>query len=355
MVGRGRGSRGRSAPRSSSGETNTPRSRAIGARRAGGVLSAAVMALAVAAAPPAATAATGADPVGAASTAAVVNGDFLVRKSGHLFLLALDGTNLRPVTSGERSYVSKARFSPDGSQVAFSDDVGNLWLVNADGTNQRILRRAGALTYNSPSFSRDGSKVAFKWYGWTGNHGIGFMAARPGAAMTTVVKDGPESPYCAGGTAWPDGQYRDPGWSPVADQLAVLQNCHADYAFHEAIHILGPGGQRIGAFDRGGDRERMDFSPNGRRIVYSEYVVDDPTWLEVLDRRTGATIRFTDDRYRDIWSPAWSPDGTRIAAIFGSLSWGSGDLYTMRASDGGDRRLVLGGQYVTVMDWRAAR
>ena len=67
------------------------------------------------------------------------------------------------------NYISFARYSPDGSQIAFIKipdsqtpfTVGELWVIHADGTNARKLADADAGHGYAANWSPDGSQIAF--------------------------------------------------------------------------------------------------------------------------------------------------------------------------------------------------
>lgn len=330
-----------------------PRPRSSRARRVAGALAAATVSAAMAVAPAAATGPAAAQPLGAAAASAVVNGDFLIAVGGDLYLLAPTGRNPRLITRTGADEVN-ARFSPDGTKIVFSQS-GSLFLINATGTGLRTLKPAGAAAYGRPSFSRDGSKVAYLWYGPV-RSGIAFMDARPGAPETVTIHAGIAEPYCEEGGAWPDGDYDEAVWSPIADNMAVLQDCFADPMPSEKVWILGPLGKRIASFGGWSDKYRLDFSPDGRKILYTSEDRDSNTELQVIDRPTGTTTVLTEwDDHPS--GAAWSPDGARIVTWMGN-EWPDGELVTMRASDGGDVRVVPKPAFMAngwVLDWRAAR
>ena len=67
------------------------------------------------------------------------------------------------------NYISFARWSPDGSQIAFIKipdtqtpfTVGELWVMNADGSNARKLADADAGHGYAANWSPDGKQIAF--------------------------------------------------------------------------------------------------------------------------------------------------------------------------------------------------
>ncbi len=119
----------------------------------------------------------------------------------------------------------------------------------------------------------------------------------------------------------------------------------------DKIRILGPRGQRRTAFGTYVDnKHQLDFSPDGRQIAYFQENGDGAGGVKVVNRST-KTVRSLIPGGQGMY-PVWSPDGQRIALLLGN------GIYSVRASDGGDRRLIKSFpvmKAVGVMDWRSAR
>lgn len=80
-----------------------------------------------------------------------------------LFLVSVDGTELRNLTNSPDSQEYYASFSPDSSQIVFhSDRSGNfdIYVMNIDGSNVRALTNNPA-NDQWPSWSPDGEQIAF--------------------------------------------------------------------------------------------------------------------------------------------------------------------------------------------------
>lgn len=80
-----------------------------------------------------------------------------------------DGRNTRLLYSDPNSYISLARFSPDGEQIAFIKipdtqtpfTIGELWVMDTDGSNVRKLADVDAGHGYAANWSLDGDHIAF--------------------------------------------------------------------------------------------------------------------------------------------------------------------------------------------------
>ena len=101
--------------------------------------------------------------------------DFIYTFSGglgegsELTLVQNDGRDFQQLYVDLFSYISFARYSPDGSQIAFMKipdsqtpfTVGELWIMDANGANPRKLADADAGHGYAANWSPDGSQIAF--------------------------------------------------------------------------------------------------------------------------------------------------------------------------------------------------
>ena len=80
-----------------------------------------------------------------------------------------DGRNTQLLYADQYNYLSYARFSPDGKQIAFIKTpdsqtpftVGELWVMNSDGANARRFADADAGHGYAANWSPDGKRMAF--------------------------------------------------------------------------------------------------------------------------------------------------------------------------------------------------
>jgi tRNA A-37 threonylcarbamoyl transferase component Bud32 len=82
-------------------------------------------------------------------------------KPQKLFVMNVDGSNLRQITSGD-TYDHEAAWSPDGQWIAFHRDCG-LWIIRPDGSGAQVVLQAqpGKLCVESPAWSPDSQQIAF--------------------------------------------------------------------------------------------------------------------------------------------------------------------------------------------------
>ena len=86
-----------------------------------------------------------------------------------LWLAKHDGRIVQQLYADQYNYISFARWSPDGSRIAFIKipdtqtpfTVGELWVMNANGSNARKLADADAGHGYAANWSPDGKKIAF--------------------------------------------------------------------------------------------------------------------------------------------------------------------------------------------------
>ena len=193
-----------------------------------------------------------------------------------IYVMNADGTGEHQLTSGFPAW--SAAWSPDGTKIAYDRSgpsniaQGELWTMNADGSDQTQITSDGfgklGLTWGmTPS----GSKIAF----------IRFLSGVWG--FFTINPDGSGLTQLTG----------------ISDTLA-----------HNALET-GPGG--------------FDWSPDGTKLAFSSYVDivsgcngvnHAPYDIYVYDASTNSVA---DVSNTPIWegphevTPAWSPDGTKIA------------------------------------------
>jgi Tol biopolymer transport system component len=258
------------------------------------------------------------------------NGDFIYSSSGKIRRRALDGTQGLPVEFNaeleviEPAYRKRERhfesakprpvigigspvLSPDGKHIAFRA-VNDLWTLTI-GQKPVPLTRDGFYK-SDPAWSPDGKQILY--------------SSDRGGKLDLWLRDlasGSDRQMTHGdhaavsGTFAPDGQQ-----AAYLDQNGNLYT--VSIADGAAKKLLGP------LWEPG----RPSFSPDGKTIAlaafkpYSGRYREGLSEILTVDAATGAANYYPALAHRSLSTrgddgPAWSPDGTALAFVLGSLLW----------------------------------
>jgi Tol biopolymer transport system component len=146
-------------------------------------------------------------------------------QGSQLWLAKRDGKASEQVYADQFNYISFARFSPDGKQIAFIKipdtqtpfTVGELWVVNSDGSNARKLADADAGHGYAANWSPDGERIAFVV---RENPEDGRADQSSNALISNVYVVEVKSAKWTQVTNIEDGRVETPIWSPDGNTLA---------------------------------------------------------------------------------------------------------------------------------------
>lgn len=229
----------------------------------------------------------------------VFNGPGAPRGDSDIYTVRPDGTDLRPLVATPAQETSPA-WSPDGTRLAFVRDEA-IWTVDAEGGDAR--RIAGAPGAEGPTWSPDGRRIAF--YNTAQTNYDRFN--RP---FEINVVD------AAGGAPSTIGAGQNPAWSPDGSRIAFSAPFSKPFtrSAFEALYTMSPDGSGVTML--GEPRQRVairniDWSPDGRRIVFSESYSGGSSVVVIdADGASAQTI------YADLpgtGQAVWSPDGSLLA------------------------------------------
>ena len=195
------------------------------------------------------------------------------------------------------------------TRIAFKMKNGTddaIWRVDADGANLARVSRTRYYT-QTPAWHPDGSAIAFSEYR-DGYWHLVLQKLLSGTRTELTGVGAGTAGNAFGGTFSPDGKtmvvtYQAQTGGTLIESVDVARNCCAFELTHDR---------------RNADNLSATYQPNGRHIAYISTRSGTPQ-IYVMDADGSNSEQQVppgfDDRGRflDTYSPAWSPDGTKIA------------------------------------------
>jgi len=222
-------------------------------------------------------------------------------------------TEFAPSWSYDRKHVAMVRFRTDATNAQHYD----IYVMNADGTNKHWAKSyTSAFHIMDPSWSPDGSRLVVT----VQLQNLPYVATLSLATGQLALVSPVGGPYAQGD---------DPSYDPTGQKIIYVGSSH------QTVDLVVPGGPHtiaVAPNSRVGD---PTFSPDGKRIAYSQIATGTFNNYEVFVKTiaTGVVTRLTNNGKHD-GEPSWSPDGTRIA--FSSDRSGRPQIWTMNSTTGGN-------------------
>jgi hypothetical protein len=264
--------------------------------------------------------------------------------SGSLWRMRLDDTTAYELTANA-TYDSDPVFSPDGRWIAYTtDDHGrsiNLMLLNVRTGESTALTR-GAHVNLDPAFSPDGRRLAYVSTdpaGWFHIYVLPINDGVPGQPqrITNDNRFGRARLYFSD-----QDIHIQPTWSPDGKELVIVSNRGIPLGSGGIWRIpVEPDAMRQGRLllrEETLYRTRPQWSPDGKRLLYSSHRGAQFTNLYVLPAEGGEPYQMTFGEF-DHFEPRWSPDGEWI--VYVANQHGLSDLRLLRTFGGEERRLEI--------------
>ena len=235
-------------------------------------------------------------------------------------VMGADGGDKQLLTNRALAFDGSPAWSPDGTRIAFEsllDGRRSIWVMQTDGQGLRRLTD-GTGTDSAPSWSPDGSRIAF-------------MSDRDGNSEIYVMNGDGTSPRRL--TDLP-GQDGFPAWSRDGARLAFISDRGGSFQLW-TMAADGTGVARVA--DITAVQERPSYSRDGRIVFTSDR--DGNPEIYVIGADGSNPVRLTDNLASD-GEGMVSPDGSTIA--FASDRDGSAAVYTMAIDGTGLRKLTTG-------------
>ncbi|MEO2002906.1 MAG: hypothetical protein ABGY41_02270, partial [Candidatus Poribacteria bacterium] len=222
-----------------------------------------------------------------------------------------DGSNQRPLSDPEYGSDTCPAWSPDGSKIAFvsyRDQYranGEIYVMDADGENERNITNTPHSDDTQPAWSPDGRMIVFVSYRWP-------RAGIPRIHIMDVDGKNVRSvPERAGGHTTRYSAYQSwPTWSP--DGMSIIYRTSDN-----EILAADVDGENRGLLRTALGRNLLvsrwyGLSPDGLRIAMVEGDAEH-SGIAVEDIHGDNRRVVTSNPLGRDDSPAWSPDGGRIA------------------------------------------
>jgi dipeptidyl aminopeptidase/acylaminoacyl peptidase len=275
------------------------------------------------------------------------------RRYSNLWIINTDGTDHRPITSGNRSDMSP-RWSPDGTRVAYLSDADGKQQIYVRWMDSGQTARLSNVDQGPDGivWSPDGKMISFsalvlgkgphladlpnppagaKWADPPAAYdrlvyrfnGAGYL--KPGYQQVFVVSAEGGAPRQVTNGDFPNGGSELTGvnhasWSPDGKYLFLSANRHAESEhefFDSEVYEFGVADGSVRALtNRKGPDDSPEVSPNGKWIAYEgfddRYQGHQNTKLYLMNRDGTVPHSLSDKLDRDAHNPKWVADSSGV-------------------------------------------
>lgn len=261
------------------------------------------------------------------------------QQTGGVFLLTLENGQSRELTPGNRD--SFPLFSPDGKWVEFkrlfSGSPAQVFVIPVEGGSPKQLTFDPLQPIRAAAWTSDSREIVFASLRSGSDGSLWRVAIRGGAPrpVSATLRDASDPSISRQGRLayreeWIDSNLYLRAAGEVRDGVPV--------AFGDSVSVA--------ASSR--EEHSPAFSPDGERIAF---VSERSGSLEIwVARRDGSqAVALTSLGAQNTGSPRWSPDGRRI--LFDSWASGASAIYVVDSAGGSPRALTKGPLGSWMPDW----
>ncbi len=183
---------------------------------------------------------------------------------------------------------------------------------------------------HDPAFSPDGNQVAF---GLSGSEASGIYTTMVGGEKTLRLTSSPAD--------------YSPTWSPDGRRVAFYRDVDKGTAIY-AVPALGGTEQRLYSGLSSAWTTGLNWSPDGKALAFADsHGETNHTWISLLSLADSSTRQLTFPSGPEIdYSPAFSPDGSTVSFVRGSIVGVVSDLYVVPIAGGVAKRLTFDNTWI---------
>lgn len=193
-----------------------------------------------------------------------------------------------------------------------------------------------------PAFSPDGNRVAFIWNGGKDGHQHIYVKLLDAETPLRVSND-PADDF-------------SPTWSPDGDSIAFLRLENDARGIYIVPALGGTPRKVYSPMERiEWESGALSWSHDGKHLIFSDgKTATSPSRIYSLDLDSGSAHAITNppSSWDGDASPAFSPDGSKIAFARGAEGWVR-EVYVMSASGGAPVQLTSDGRMIANLAWSA--
>ncbi len=270
---------------------------------------------------------------------------------GDIYTVPVSGGDATNINSG-LAWSMQPRFSPDGTEIAFTSDAGggdNIWIMDADGENPRQLTKESFRLLNNPYWSPDGQYIAARKH-FTTQRSLGtgeiWIYHRNGGGGVAVVEKPSEQHQKELGepTFSPDGRFIYFSLDKTPGSTFIYAQDSNGQVFEIRRHDLETGSTESYVSGAGG-AVRPAPSPDGKQLAFVRRIRGKSA-LFVKDLESGAERPVYTDLDQDL-QEVWAVHGT-----YPNMDWMPDSKSIVFWAGGGIKRVDVASKAVTEIPFR---
>ncbi len=268
---------------------------------------------------------------------------------GDIYVVPMQGGEAQAIASG-LAWSIQPRFSPDGSEIAYTSDAGggdNIWIMQADGSDKRQLTHETFRLLNNAWWSPDGKYIAARKHFTTerslGTGEIWLYHVNGGDGVAVVERPGEDFQKELGEPAFsPDGRYIYYSFNSTPGNRFIYAQDSNDEIFQVRRFDLQTGDDASFVTGAGG-AVRPTPSPDGKYLAFVRRMrgASAPPSLFLKDLVSGEEFSIYDDLDQDM-QEVWAVHG-----VYPNMDWTPDSRSIVFWAGGKIRRIDVGTREVT--------